>query len=71
MVTRQAFEQTARIIRNRVDANKAVTHSDDYGQGYSMGTTATLQDMAHDFARQYAIDNPRFDTARFMAVCGF
>jgi hypothetical protein len=32
--------------------------------------TATLEELAYSFAENLAVDNPRFDRARFLVACG-
>lgn len=43
----------------------------DMGLGAKGGAGVALREVAVELAREFAADNPRFDTNRFLTACGF
>lgn len=65
MATKKVFQQTADILRKRLDQAKGMFNR----SGRDMAITA-IQAIAKDFAEVYAADNPRFDKVKFFEACG-
>lgn len=60
MNTKKDFETTARILRYERETCIG---------NYETSSVQAIDDVARRFADQYAMDNPRFDRARFLAAC--
>lgn len=63
-MTRKYYEVIAKAIKRQVERTKlGFQHDEDK-------SLDRLDDLAHDLAGEFAADNPRFDTARFLKACG-
>lgn len=58
-MTRKDYEMVAKAIKRQVDRGILDPNECDI-----------LEDLALELAGEFAADNPRFDTKRFLAACG-
>lgn len=65
-LTKATFEQTAAIIRARLERTKY-----DYDADSRETASTVLYGIALDFSGMFSASNGRFDHGRFMAACGF
>jgi hypothetical protein len=67
-LSKKHFENTARRIRNAVNA---INTEFDPVSVAAMSRVSILRNLACDLAFDFRQENPRFDEARFLAACGF
>lgn len=78
-LSKKHYEQFAQLFRNQIERINADTIYPFPQQQTNDAATASaqkfavdhLQNMAASMAAHFALDNPRFDRARFLRACGF
>ena len=60
------FAEVARIVAGERELRERTEDEDRVKGGVRLATAS----MAREFARVFAQQNPRFDSARFLAACG-
>jgi len=67
-MSKKHFETVARNIKTQVERVQAITAA--HPSAASL-TIENLHALAARLAHDFAVENPKFQSARFLAACGF